>query len=53
VAVADQDDLAAARRDLLDLDAVFSNHASGGASMITGTASSISAIGPCFISPAA
>ena len=34
-------------------DSVLSNSASDGASTITGTASSISAIGPCFISPAA
>ena len=33
--------------------AVFSNSSSRGASTMTGTLSSISAIGPCFISPAA
>ena len=32
---------------------VFSNSGPDGASTITGTLSSISAIGPCFISPAA
>ena len=35
------------------LDAVFSNNSSMGAMTMTGTPSSISAIGPCFISPAA
>jgi hypothetical protein len=34
-------------------DAVFSNSGPEGHSAITGTAASISAIGPCFISPAA
>jgi hypothetical protein len=34
-------------------DSVFSKRSSGGASTITGTLSSMSAIGPCFISPAA
>ncbi len=34
-------------------EAVFSNRESEGAITITGTSSSISAMGPCFISPAA
>jgi len=34
-------------------EAVFSKSSSVGATTITGTASSMSAIGPCFISPAA
>ena len=35
------------------LEKVFSNSASLGAMTMTGTVSSISAIGPCFSSPAA
>jgi hypothetical protein len=42
-------DTAAARHDLLDIAERLLKRSSGGASTMTGTASSISAIGPCHL----
>ena len=51
--VADDDDVGAAAAASRRLDAVFSKSGPGGATTITGTPRSMSAMGPCLSSPAA